>query len=86
MAQKKDEPVKKFPLGNITAAIWANKTKDGRVWFNVTVTRSYKDGDKWENISSFRRDELPVASLALDMAYAWIWGQEVPADPDEALE
>ena len=86
MAQKKDEPVKKFPLGNITAAIWANKTKEGRVWFNVKVTRSYKDGDEWKDISTFRRDELPVAALALNMAYAWIWGQAVPADPDEALE
>ena len=57
-----------IPLGNITAAIWANKTKDGRVWFNVTVTRRYKDGDQWKDTSTFRRDELPIARQG-----RWTW-------------
>jgi hypothetical protein len=86
MAQKKDEPVHRIPLGRIVAAIWANKAKDGRVWFNVTITRSYKDGDQWKDTSTFGRDDLPIVAKAADMAYAWIWGQEVPADPDEATE
>ena len=86
MAQKKDEPVHRIPLGRIVAAIWANKAKDGRVWFNVTITRSYKDGDQWKDTSTFGRDDLPMVAKAADMAYAWIWGQEVPADPDEATE
>lgn len=29
--------------------------------------------------------EVTIAQIA-DMAYAWIWGQDVPADPDEAVE
>lgn len=82
MAQKKDEPVHRIPLGRIVAAIWANKAKDGRVWFNVTITRSFKDGDQWRDTSTFGRDDLPIVAKAADMAYAWIWGQEVPADPD----
>ena len=86
MAQKKQEPVHKITLGRIVAAIWANKTKDGRVWFNVTVTRSYKDGDQWKDTSTYSRDDLPIVAKVADMAYAWIWGQDVPADPDEALE
>ena len=86
MAQKKDEPVKKFPLGNITAAIWANETENRQVWFNVTVSRLYKDGEQWKDTSTYRRDDLPIVAKVVDMAYAWIWGQEVPADPDEAIE
>lgn len=86
MAQKKDEPVNRIRLGRIVAAIWANKAKDGRVWFNVTVSRSYMDGDQWKDTSTFGRDDLPIVAKAMDMAYAWIWGQEVPADPDEAVE
>jgi len=86
MAQKNDEPVKRFRLGNVVAAIWANKTEKGNVWYNVTVSRSYKDGDKWKDASGFRRDDLPILAKAVDMAYAWIWGQDVPADPDEAVE
>lgn len=84
MAQKKEEPVKRIRLGNIVAAIWSNKTEKGDVWFNVTVARSYKDGDKWKDTSGFRRDDLPILAKVVDMAYAWIWAQEVPADPVEA--
>ena len=86
MAQKKEEPVKKIRLGRIDATVWANQTEKGDVWFNVTVSRSYKDGDKWKEASGFRRDDLPILAKAVDMAYAWIWGQDVPADPDEATE
>ena len=67
------------------AAIWANQSEKGAVWYNVTVTRSYKVGDEWKDASGFRRDDLPILAKAVDMAYAWIWGQDVPADPDEAV-
>jgi hypothetical protein len=86
MAQKKEEPVKRIRLGNIVAAIWANKNEKGDVWHNVTVSRFYKDGDKWKDTSGFRRDDLPILAKVADMAYAWIWGQDVPADPNEASE
>ena len=86
MAQEKKKPFHKIRLGNIVAAIWENTTKDGRVWFNVTVTRSYMDGDDWKDTSTYRRDDLPIVAKVVDMAYAWIWGQDVPADPDEAVE
>ena len=86
MAQKKEEPVKRIRLGRIDATIWANQSEKGDVWYNVTVSRSYKDGDKWKDASGFRRDDLPILAKAVDMAYAWIWGQDVPADPDEAIE
>jgi hypothetical protein len=86
MAQEKKRPAHRIPLGHIVAAIWANKADNGRVWFNVTVSRSYKDGEQWKDTSTFRRDDLPIVAKVVDMAYAWIWGQEVPADPDEAIE
>lgn len=85
MAQKK-EPVHKVQLEHITAAIWANSTKEGRVWFNVTISRSYKDGDQWKDTTTFRRDDLPIVAKAADMAYAWIWEQKVPANQVEATE
>lgn len=85
MAQKQ-KPVHEIRLGRIRAALWANKSESGDVWFNVTVSRLYKDGDRWQDTSTFRRDDLPIVAKVVDMAYAWIWGQEVPADSDEAAE
>ena len=86
MAQKKEKPVHEIRLGRIRAAIWANETENRQVWFNVTVSRLYKDGDQWKDTSTYRRDDLPIVAKVVDMAYAWIWGQEVPADSDEAME
>ena len=82
MAQKL-KPAYEIRLGRIRATIWANNSDDNRnVWFNVSLTRLYKDGDQWKDSSTFRRDDLPIVAKVMDMAYAWIWGQEVPADPD----
>jgi hypothetical protein len=85
MAQKK-EPAKKFRLGRIKVAIWSNQAKGGEVWFNIEITRSYKDGDEWQESTKFGRDDLPVVAKAADMAYAWIWEQDVPASSNGAEE
>jgi hypothetical protein len=84
MAQKQ-KPAKTFKLGRTKAAIWANQSEGRDVWFNVTVVRLYKDGDQWKDTSAFRRDDLPMVRMVVDMAYAWIWEQEVPANSDEAI-
>lgn len=85
MAQQKQKPVHEIRLGRIKASIWANETENRDVWFNVAVTRLYKDGDHWRDTSTFSRDDLPIVAKVADMAYAWIWGQAAPADSNEAL-
>jgi hypothetical protein len=85
MAQAK-KPAHEIRLGRIRAAIWANETENRQVWFNVTVSRLYKDGDQWKDTATYRRDDLPIVAKVVDMAYAWIWGQDVPADSDQADE
>lgn len=77
MAKKK--PAHKIPLGNIEAAIWANDTEKNGVIFNTTIIRSYKDGEGWKDTTSLRREDLPIAAKALDMAFAWIWEQQQAA-------
>ncbi len=84
MAQRR--PAHEIRLGKIRAAIWANRTGPGEVWFNVTVTRLYKDEDGWKDTSSFRHDDLPVVAKVADMAYAWIWDQRPVTDPREGNE
>jgi hypothetical protein len=74
MAQ--DKPAHKIQLGRIRVAIWANKNGEDKVWFNVTMSRLYNDADGWKDSSSYRRDDLPIAAKALDMAYDWIWKAE----------
>ncbi len=51
MNSKKKEEVAKAPMfsstvGNVRASLWANET-DGRAYFNITLGRRYRDGEKW---------------------------------------
>ncbi len=54
-------PVHEVRLGRIKAAIWENETQNG-ARHNVTLTRIYKDGEKWKDTNSFGRDDLPLVA------------------------
>ena len=72
----KQKPVHEIRLGRIRATIWAHRTESREAWFNVTVSRSYKDGNQWKDTSAFGRDDLPIVAKVADMAYAWVWAHE----------
>lgn len=76
MAEKK-KPAHKVNLGRIRATIWRNQKQDADVWYNVVVSRRFKDEDGWRDADSFRRDDLPIVAKAVDMAYDWIWKQDL---------
>lgn len=85
MAQK-NGPVKTFLLGRIKAKVWANRSQQNDVWFNVEIVRLYKEGDKFKESTQYGRNDLPLVSKAADMAFAWLHEQEVPAHEHEAVE
>jgi hypothetical protein len=72
----KTKPTHEIKLGVIRATIWENATEDRDSWFNVTLSRRYRSGEEWKETSSLRRDDLPVAMMALDMAYRWVWRRQ----------
>lgn len=73
MANHQAKPAFEVRLGTIRATVWANRNRKGDVWFNVTLSRFYLDGTSWKETHSYRRDDLPVAAKALEMAYDYIW-------------
>lgn len=77
------QPAHEYKLGKIKAAIWANEADNHDVWFNVTLTRSYKNGETWKDTTSLGRDDLPVAIKAMDMAYNWIWRKKLQVERAE---
>ena len=88
----KQKPAHEVRLGRIKATIWANQNDNG-TWYNVTLSRSYKDGDEWKSSTSFGRDELLTVAKVADLANSWIHGQaQAPANnghgseqPDEEI-
>lgn len=78
--QSNNRPIHEIRLGHIRVSIWANENSRQNVWFNVSIVRSYRDGEAWRTTSSFGRDDLPLVAKAADMAYAWIWNQRGESD------
>ncbi len=78
-----NKPVHQIRLSAIRAAIWLNLSeKTGDQWFTVTVTRSYKDKEQLKDTNTFRRDDLPIVSKVVEMAYTWIWEQATPSESE----
>ena len=68
-----NRPVHEIKLGRIRASIWRNESDRQDIWFNVSISRVYRDGEQWKQTTSFGRDDLPIVAKAAEMAYAWIW-------------
>ncbi len=63
MSKKQNAPIFSQQLGAIRAAVWESTTEEGRVFYNTTITRSYreKNSEEWKESSSFNG----LADLAL---------------------
>jgi hypothetical protein len=77
---EKSKPIHVFNLGRIRAAIFANPTKNRDVWFNVAISRRYKDQGQWKDADTYSHDELPIVAKAAEMAYSWIWRRRMALD------
>lgn len=76
-----NKPVHELRLGRIRAAVWLNETENGPR-YNVQITRLYKDkNDKWQDSTSFGREDLPLVGKVADMAMVWIY--ENPAGSEK---
>lgn len=65
-------PVKTLRLGRLKAAIWENPV-DGKKFFNVTFTRTYKDDTGYHDTDSFGRDDLLLLAKLADQAHTAIY-------------
>ena len=68
------KPVHEIRLAAIRASIWENETSAG-TRHNVTMSRLYKDGEKWKDTTSFGRDDLLLVGKVADLAHTWIHEQ-----------
>ena len=74
---QKSKPVHEIKLARIRASVWANRGERQDVWYSVSITRLYRAGETWKDTTSFGRDDLPLVVKAAEMAYAWIWSQQI---------
>lgn len=75
----KSPPVHELRFGLIKASVWQNHTRSGER-FNVTLSRLYKNGERWVESSHFGRDDLLVVSKVADLAHTWICDRRAGED------
>lgn len=64
-------PAAKFKLGYVSATIWHNDNK----YFNVVVSRSYKDGNEYKETDQLGSGDVMNAVKVLETAAEWILAQ-----------
>lgn len=70
-----DKPVN-FKVGRVRATVWTNESESGP-WHSVTFSRLYKDKDgKWQNSTSFGREDLPLVIEAAAQAHSYLSGNQ----------
>ena len=77
------QPVHEVRFGLIKVLVWQNQTKAGER-YNVTITRLYKNGDRWVESTQFSRDDLPLVVKATDLAHTWIYSQSHSVERKES--
>ena len=66
-----DKPAAKFRIGYVTATVWKNET-NGSTFHNVTLARTYKDGEELKDTNSLGHSDLLNAARVLQRAENWI--------------
>ena len=68
----RNQPVHRIRVSGVQAAIWQNRGNLG-TWYNVTLSRSYKDADdEWKSADSFSVNDLLLVAKVADEARSWI--------------
>jgi hypothetical protein len=72
---KANKPAHKIRRGVLQVTIWRNTSEKGTIWYNVDLSRGFKQGEDWKETTSLNQDDLlPMAKL-LDEADTWIANQ-----------
>ena len=79
MSKQKQRPEVTFRIGSISASVFVNKTDAGERR-NVTLQRSYRDGDEWKSTTSFGLGDLPTAIAVLQRAFDHVADKEITVD------
>jgi hypothetical protein len=82
MTTSTKQPAKRFRLGSITLAIWANTDRHGRAFYTTTLSRSYRDAQgQWHSIGNLHSSDLPVVRELTTRAQDWLHAQSGDAEP-----
>ena len=56
----------------LKAAVWLNESKENGPFYNVTASRSYREGEEWHESGSFGYDDVLIVAELLRTCYGFI--------------
>jgi hypothetical protein len=65
------KPKLEIRRGLIKVRIWQRRSKKGG-GYSLSVVRLFRNGDQWKESTRLGCDDIPLARLVLDEAYAWM--------------
>ncbi len=80
-----NRPVHEIRHRSLRAAIWKKQTAKG-VIYDVSVARSYKDGDEWRDSHSFGYDDLMNVTKLLFDAHSFVSALLARENAETAVE
>ncbi len=81
-----NQPVHRLRIGSISAAIFENKTQDGKTFYNAQFDRSYRDGETWKHTTSYGRDDLLILAKLVDQVHSWIVDKQQASSSEESSQ
>jgi len=85
MTSSNRKPVQQYRDGSIRAAIWSNASEKG-TFYSVTITRTFKEGEKYKDSASFSGTELLRVSRIAALAYDYILAKRAESNSDADTE
>ncbi|MCA9026692.1 MAG: hypothetical protein KDA86_15905 [Planctomycetaceae bacterium] len=87
MSDNSNKPVHHLRIGTLSAAIFANQTQEGHVYYNAQFDRSYRFDGEWKHTKSMGRDDLLALAKLADLTHTWMISQKAsngdePAPPE----
>ena len=81
MSQQNNQPIKKFRINNISAAVFVNevtkKDKEKHSRFSVQIQKQFqRDDGSWQLTNTFFPEDLPKLRLLTEKSYEFIALQE----------
>lgn len=79
------QPVQRFRVKNVKAAVWENQARGGGTFYSVTYARSYRDEQgNWHDTNSFGEVESYLLQEVAGRAARWITERTQAAAPQSA--
>lgn len=73
MDKEKNKPCFEKRVGSIRLVIFENLAENGKPWHNISITRSYRQGEEWRETTTFNGEgDLVQVGWAVFSALEWL--------------